>query len=88
MKPKTAQKAVAELVRPGLLEVKPRVGTVVADWGPASAAEREGGGVSRAEAAGPVERSLVASQVGADRNALAPVIQAHRPSLCLDARGR
>lgn len=38
--PNTAQKAVAELVREGLLEVRPGVGTVVADWGPASAAQR------------------------------------------------
>lgn len=38
--PNTAQKAVAELVREGLLEVRPGVGTVVADWGPASAEQR------------------------------------------------
>lgn len=38
--PNTAQKAVSELVRDGLLEVKPGIGTVVADWGPASARER------------------------------------------------
>jgi GntR family transcriptional regulator len=40
LNPNTAQKAIAELVRDGLLEVKPGVGTVVADWGPTSAAER------------------------------------------------
>jgi len=34
--PNTAQKAVAELVRSGLLEVKPGIGTLVAEWGPAS----------------------------------------------------
>lgn len=38
--PNTAQKAIAELVRDGMLEVKPGVGTVVAEWGPASAEER------------------------------------------------
>lgn len=38
--PNTVQKAVSELVRTGLLEVKPGVGTVVAAWGPASSAER------------------------------------------------
>lgn len=38
--PNTAQKAVSELVRAGLLDVKPGVGTVVAEWGPASAEER------------------------------------------------
>ena len=38
--PNTAQKAVAELVRQGLLEVQPGVGTVVAAWGPSSPAKR------------------------------------------------
>ena len=38
--PNTAQKAIAELVRDGMLEVKPGVGTVVAEWGPASPEER------------------------------------------------
>ena len=38
--PNTAQKAVAELVRDGLLEVRPGVGTVVSEWGPASTGER------------------------------------------------
>lgn len=38
--PNTAQKAVAELVRAGMLEVHPGVGTVVAEWGPASPGER------------------------------------------------
>ena len=51
--PNTAQKAVAELVREGLLEVLPGVGTVVADWGPASAAER------RALLGGEMERLIV-----------------------------
>lgn len=39
--PNTAQKAVSELVREGLLEVHPGIGTVVADWGPASARKRK-----------------------------------------------
>lgn len=38
--PNTAQKAVTELVRDGMLEVKPGIGTVVAEWGPATARER------------------------------------------------
>lgn len=39
--PNTAQKAVSELVRKGMLEVQPGIGTVIADWGPATAAERK-----------------------------------------------
>ena len=38
--PNTAQKAVSELVREGLLEVQPGVGTLLSTWGPSSAAER------------------------------------------------
>src|SRR3954469_19284692 len=38
--PNTAQKAVAELVRDGLLEVRPGVGTVVAGGRKATAAEK------------------------------------------------
>ncbi len=38
--PNTAHKVIAELVRAGTLEVLPGVGTVVAEWGPASAEER------------------------------------------------
>lgn len=38
--PNTAQKAIAELVRDGLLEVRPGIGTVVATARRASAAER------------------------------------------------
>jgi GntR family transcriptional regulator len=63
--PNTAQKAVAELVRAGLLEVRPGVGTVVADWGPASAAER------RALLSGELERLLVeARRLGVTRRDL------------------
>lgn len=38
--PNTAQKAVGEMIRDGLLEVRPGIGTVVATWGPATAGER------------------------------------------------
>ena len=38
--PNTAHKVIAELVRSGILEVLPGVGTVVAEWGPASPEER------------------------------------------------
>lgn len=38
--PNTAHKVVAELARDGILEVLPGIGTVVADWGPASPEER------------------------------------------------
>ncbi len=51
--PNTAQKAVAELVRDGLLEMRPGVGSVVAHWGPATAKER------RALVGGELERLLV-----------------------------
>jgi DNA-binding transcriptional regulator YhcF (GntR family) len=51
--PNTAQKAVAELVRDGLLEMRPGVGSVVATWGPATPAER------RELVGGELERLLV-----------------------------
>ena len=38
--PNTAHKVVGELVRAGILEVLPGVGTVVAEWGPSSPEER------------------------------------------------
>lgn len=38
--PNTAHKVVAELVRVGILDVLPGVGTVVAEWGPSSPEER------------------------------------------------
>jgi GntR family transcriptional regulator len=38
--PNTAQKAVGEMLREGLLEKRPGIGTLVAEWGPASAGER------------------------------------------------
>jgi DNA-binding transcriptional regulator YhcF (GntR family) len=51
--PNTAQKAVAELIREGLLAMQPGVGTIVASWGPASKSER------RALVTGELERLLV-----------------------------
>jgi GntR family transcriptional regulator len=69
--PNTAQKAVAELVRAGLLEVRPGVGTVVADWGPATAAER------RALLSGELERLLVeARRLGVTRRELVDAVGA------------
>lgn len=38
--PNTAHKVVGELVRAGILEVLPGVGTVVAEWGPSTPEER------------------------------------------------
>ncbi len=38
--PNTAHKVVAELARSGLIDVLPGIGTVVAEWGPASGEER------------------------------------------------
>lgn len=40
--PNTAQKAIAELIRDGLLEVRPGIGTVVTATRRATAAERKG----------------------------------------------
>lgn len=63
--PNTAQKAVSELVRDGLLEVKPGIGTVVADWGPASPRAR------RALLSDELERLLVeARRLGVTRKEL------------------
>lgn len=63
--PNTAQKAVAELVREGLLEVRPGVGTVVADWGPASPEQRT------SLLSDELERILVeARRLGVSRDAL------------------
>ena len=38
--PNTAHKVIADLVRSGILEVLPGVGTVVGEWGPASPEDR------------------------------------------------
>jgi GntR family transcriptional regulator len=64
--PNTAQKVVTELVRDGLLEVRPGIGTVVTNGRRASAAER------RALLSGEVEQLLVeAKRLGlAERDVL------------------
>jgi GntR family transcriptional regulator len=64
--PNTAQKAVTELVRDGLIEVRPGIGTVVTNGRRASAAER------RALLFGEVEQLLVeAKRLGlAERDVL------------------
>ena len=64
--PNTAQKVVAELVRDGLIEVRPGIGTVVTNGRRASAAER------RALLSGEVEQLLVeAKRLGlAERDVL------------------
>jgi GntR family transcriptional regulator len=61
--PNTAQKVVAELVRDGLLEVRPGVGTVVTNGRRASAAER------RLLLSSDVEQLIVeAKRLGLDRD--------------------
>ncbi|MEP6491851.1 MAG: GntR family transcriptional regulator [bacterium] len=61
--PNTAQKVVAELVRDGLLEVRPGIGTVVTAGRRASAAERRG------LLSGEVEQLLVeAKRLGLKKN--------------------
>lgn len=68
--PNTAQKAVTELVRDGILEVRPGIGTIVADWGPASARER------RALLSDELERLLVeARRLGVTRRELHDAIR-------------
>ncbi|MDE3129173.1 MAG: GntR family transcriptional regulator [Gemmatimonadota bacterium] len=63
--PNTAQKVIAELVRDGLLEVRPGVGTVVTAGRRASAAER------RALLAAPAEQLVVeAKRLGLSRDDL------------------
>ncbi len=63
--PNTAQKVIAELVRDGLLDVRPGVGTVVTGGRKATAAER------RALLADPVERLAVeAKRLGLTRDEL------------------
>jgi GntR family transcriptional regulator len=68
--PNTAQKAIAELVRGGMLEVKPGVGTVVAEWGPATPEERT------ALLSADVERLIVeARRLGVSRRELLAAIE-------------
>lgn len=78
--PNTAQKAVAELVRDGLLEVKPGVGTVVASWGGATARER------RRLLADPLERLLVeARRLGLTRKEVEAAVEERWDELFEDA---
>jgi GntR family transcriptional regulator len=69
--PNTAQKAIAELVRDGLIEVKPGIGTVVAARWRASAAER------RSLLSNEVEQLVVeAKRLGLDRDDVVSAIVA------------
>lgn len=78
--PNTAQKAVAELVRDGILEVKPGVGTVVSEWGGATARER------RELLADPVERLVVeARRLGLTRQEVQEAVEERWAELFADA---
>ena len=69
--PNTAQKVVAELIRDGLLEVRPGIGTVVTSTYRASAAER------RALLSGEVEQLVVeARRLGLKRSDVANAVRA------------
>jgi GntR family transcriptional regulator len=69
--PNTAQKIVAELVRAGLLEVRPGIGTVVAAVPRGSAADR------RALLSGEVEQLVVeAKRLGASRRDVLDAVSA------------
>ena len=69
--PNTAQKVIAELVRDGLLEVRPGIGTVVTSGRRASAGER------RALLSGEVEQLLVeARRLGLERKDVVNAIDA------------
>lgn len=69
--PNTAQKAIAELVRDGLLEVRPGIGTVVAARRRASAAER------RALLSNEVEQLVVeARRLGLEREEMINAVAA------------
>lgn len=69
--PNTAQKVIAELVRDGLLEVRPGIGTVVTNGRRATAAER------RALLADPVQQLAVeAKRLGLSREDLLKAVDA------------
>lgn len=79
--PNTAQKAIAELVRDGLLEVRPGIGTVVAARRRASAADR------RALLSGEVEQLVVeAKRLGLGQNDVLNAITARWTELSGDDR--
>jgi GntR family transcriptional regulator len=74
--PNTAHKVVAELVRDGLLEVRPGLGTVVAAVPRARAAER------RALLAGPVEQLVVeAKRLGLSQGEVLDAVQSRWTAL-------
>lgn len=72
--PNTAHKVVAELVRAGILEMLPGVGTVVADRGPASTEER------RASLRDDVERLALSQREVVGRVPVTVVTEDLRPS--------
>jgi GntR family transcriptional regulator len=79
--PNTAQKAIAELVRNGLLDVRPGIGTVVAARRRASAAER------RALLSGEVEQLVVeAKRLGLGRQEVLNAVSARWTELFGDER--
>jgi GntR family transcriptional regulator len=85
--PNTAHKVVAELVRDGLLEVRPGIGTVVATGRRATAGER------RRLLSESVEQLVVeARRLGLDRDAVLDAVNARWAELfgpaASDARGR
>jgi GntR family transcriptional regulator len=79
--PNTAQKVVAELVRDGLLEVRPGVGTVVTNGRRASAAER------RALLSAEVEQLVVeARRLGLERDEVVNAVAARWAELFSNGR--
>ena len=79
--PNTAQKVVAELVRDGLLEVKPGVGTLVTNGRRASAAER------RALLSAEVEQLVVeARRLGLEREEVMAAVSARWAELFSNGR--
>jgi GntR family transcriptional regulator len=79
--PNTAQKVVAELIRDGMLEVRPGIGTVVSPGRRASAAER------RALLARPVEELVVeAKRLGLKKSDVMNAVDARWTALFGDDR--
>jgi GntR family transcriptional regulator len=79
--PNTAQKVVAELIRDGMLEVRPGIGTVVAAGRRASAGER------RALLARPVEELVVeAKRLGLKKSDVMNAVDARWTALFGDDR--
>jgi GntR family transcriptional regulator len=79
--PNTAQKVVAELVRDGLLEVRPGVGTLVTNGRRATAAER------RALLSAEVEQLVVeARRLGLDRDDVVNAVAARWAELFSNGR--